>query len=183
MIPKIRRGRGWGYQPVIFPKSGKFPPLLNSLHASSSSRFRRWRRLSPMELRLPQLPRAARRNVTRESSNANAACHQRRLRALVSARSFSRSPHANRIDSRTSSMRREKRNARFAHRWSRSPQRRHRSRPRTSSAPRTSATSRLRHKVCSPHLDQRQFHVCDAATRSQPSQLDRVRSRRKLHAL
>lgn len=66
-----------------FPK-GKIHCLLHSLHARKDSRLGRWRRLPPMELRLPQLPLAARRDFPRKSAHTSSGRYQRRLRALVS---------------------------------------------------------------------------------------------------
>ena len=49
------------------------PPLLNSKDASQDSRLSRRRRIPPVELRLPELPSPARRDLPRQSPRAGAA--------------------------------------------------------------------------------------------------------------
>src|SRR5262252_8659240 len=68
--------------------------LLHSLHASQDSRLSRGRRLSPMELLVLELPRAARWNVPGQGALADSGRDQCGWETLVLAGSFSRPARA-----------------------------------------------------------------------------------------
>ena len=144
-------------------------------HARQTSRHCRGRWIPPVELRLPQLPGPASRNLPRQNPNPDSGRNQRRRALVVPAGRVSRPTSANRGHAGTAPSRWT---PPVAHRGSRSRQCRHRPRTRPAAAAGIATPERIRYRFHPPHSSRRQFDVRHAESHSRSADLDRLRSRK-----